>query len=111
QLLCVERRLEHLQQKSCRVGTQVPSGTGPRSISASSRHCSPFGGGVQGMHIVIGEASSGGTGVVPGSPSGDVGCSFTDCFLMLILIPGRLRSLKYSPRTSALHKGRPYASR
>src|SRR6185369_17043673 len=67
------------------VGTQVPLDTGSRSVPASSRHCSPFGGGVQGMHIVIGEASSGGTEVVPGSPPGDVGCSFTDCFLMLTI--------------------------
>ena len=76
QLLRVEQGLEHPQQESHGVGTQVPSGTGPGSIPASSRHCSLFGRGVQGVHIVIGEASSGGTGVIPGSPPGDVSCSF-----------------------------------
>src|SRR6185369_15597847 len=111
QLDRVGRGLGHPQRESRGVGTQVPLGTGPRSIPASSRHCSPFGGGVQGVHIVIGEASSGGTGVVPGSPPGDVSCLFTDWFLMLMLIPGRLRSSKCSPRTSASPKGRLYASR
>src|SRR6185369_3411144 len=111
QLDCLGRGLEHPQQESRGVGTQVPSGTRPGSVPASSRHCSPFGGGVQGVHIVIGEASSGGTGVVPGSPPGDVSCSFTDWFLMLMLIPGRLRSSRCSLRTSVSLKGRPYASR
>src|SRR6185369_5627734 len=87
QLYRVGWGLEHPQWESRGVGTQVPSGTGPGSIPASSRHCSPFGGGVQGMHIIIGEASLGSPGVVPGSPPGDVGCPSTDCFLMLMLIP------------------------
>src|SRR6185369_8755199 len=107
----VVRRLEHPQQESRGVGTQVPSGTGPGSVPASSRHCSPFGGGVQGVHIVIGEASPGGTGVVPGSPPGDVSRPFTEWFLMLISLSGKLRSSRCSPRTSASPKGRPYASR
>ena len=74
QLECLGRGVEHPQWESHGVRTQVPSGTGSGSIPASSRHCSPFGGEVQGMHIVIGEALSGGTGVVPGSPPGDVSC-------------------------------------
>src|SRR6185369_12469231 len=111
QLVRIGRDLEHPQRESRGVGTQVPSGTRPGLVPASSRHCSPFSGGVQGMHIVIEEASSGGAGVVPGSPPGDVGCSCTDCLLMLILVPGRLRNSKCSPRTSASPKGRPYVSR
>ena len=74
QLDRVGRGLEHPQRESRGVGTQVPLGTGSGSIPASSRHCSPFGGGVQGVHIVIGEALSSGSEVVPGSPLGDVSC-------------------------------------
>src|SRR6185369_3020190 len=70
------RPVEHPQQESRGVGTQVPLGSGSGSVPASSRHCFPFGGGVQGVHIIIGEASLGSPEVVPGSPSGDVGCSF-----------------------------------
>ena len=68
--------VEHPQWESHGVGTQVPLGIRSGLLPASSRHCSPFGGGVQGVHIVIGEASSGGTGAVPGSPPGDVSLFF-----------------------------------
>src|SRR6185369_8091788 len=67
-------RLEHPQQKSRGMGTQVPLCSGSGSVSASSRHCSPFGRGVQDVHIIIGEASPSGTEVVSGSPPGDMSC-------------------------------------